>query len=228
MHDLTITIPCYQENHDTLNRLRCDLLELGAEVIIVDDGSENPFPNSIKHGANYGYGAALMTGIKNSSRDVIMTIDGDNQHTVDEVKKLYERWKQSSSDMIIGVREIKKEIWYRHFGRKFLNGIAAWIVNKNLPDLNSGMRIFKKRICIGYHPILCKRFSFTTSITMSMMLDGYKVDWLPIKVQKRDFGKSHVNVVKDGVVTLYYIIRLGLALRTRKLRAWLRQNRSSR
>lgn len=222
MLDLSVIIPCYQENHKQLNHIRSELLRLGAEVIVVDDGSSDPFPYSIKHGANYGYGAALMTGIKNAFRPYIMTIDGDGQHVISEIKKMYTYWKSSDFDMIIGVRDIKGEHWYRSFGRKFLNGIAEWILGKKLPDLNSGMRIFKKDICIGYHPILCKRFSFTTSITMSMMLDGYKVDWMPIKVQNRNFGKSHVNVVKDGVVTLYYILRLGFALRTRKVRAWFR------
>lgn len=228
MQDLSIIIPCYQENHLQLNHLRSELIRLGAEVIVVDDGSQDPFPYSIKHGTNYGYGAALMTGIKNAFRKYVMTIDGDGQHTISEVKKMYDYWKSSNFDMIVGVRSIKGEVWYRTMGRRFLNGIAEMITEKKLPDLNSGMRIFKRDVCIGYHPILCKRFSFTTSITMCMMMDGYKVDWMPINVMKRNFGKSHVNVIKDGIVTLYYILRLGFALRTRKLRAWLRTVLSSR
>lgn len=222
MQDLSIIIPCFQENHKIVNQVRTELIRMGAEVIVVDDGSSDPFPYSIKHGANYGYGASLMTGIKNASRKYIMTLDGDGQHSSLEAARMYNYFKSSDFNMIIGVRNIKGEVLYRSIGRKFINGIAELICQQKLPDLNSGMRIFERKICIGYHPILCKRFSFTTSLTMSMMLDGYKVDWMPIKVQKRNYGKSHVNVFKDGLVTLYYILKLGFALRTRKIRAWKR------
>jgi len=222
MHDLSVTIPCFEENHETLFKLVTDLEALGAEVIVVDDGSENPYPKSIKHGTNFGYGAALMTGIKNATRPLIMTVDSDGQHSAEEAHKLYQAFKLMEADMLIGVRRLKKESLIRFLGRKALNWTASLCCTYWLSDLNSGCRIFKRDIAIGYFPILCKRFSFTTSITISMLCDKYRVEFFPIKVQDRHHGKSRVKLVRDGLVTLYYILRNSFALRTRGIRGIIR------
>jgi len=223
MDDLSVVIPSFNEDHSIINNLVAELVSLGSEVIVVDDGSSNPFPTAIKHGTNFGYGSALMTGIRNSTRDIVLTMDGDNQHTVSEIVKLYHAYKlMGNVDMVIGTRRLKKESLIRFLGRKALNWTASLICTYWIQDLNSGARIFKKKIVMGYFPILCKTFSFTTSLTISMMTDGYKVEFFPINVQERTHGKSRVKVVRDGIVTLYYILRNGFALRTRKLREWLR------
>lgn len=223
MDDLSIVIPCYEENHETIKKTVEELASLGAEVIVVDDGSRDPYPEAIKHGVNQGYGSALMTGIKNATRPVIMTADGDGQHRTSEIVKLYHAYKLiGDADMVIGVRRLKREKALRFLGRKFLNWTASLLCFYWVPDLNSGLRIFKRITAIGYFPILCRTFSFTTSLTISMMADKYRVEFFPINVEERSHGKSHVNVIKDGWITLYYILRNSFALRTRGLRAWLR------
>lgn len=228
MDDLSVVMPCYEEDHEIIKNTVKELESFGAEVIVVDDGSKDPYPKSIKHGTNFGYGSALMTGIKNATRPIILTIDSDGQHTVKESVKLYHAYKlMECPDMLIGVRSLKRESLLRYLGRKFLNWTASLICFHFLPDLNSGARIFKRDISIGYFSILCRRFSFTTSITMCMMLDGYKVQFFPIKVEDRTHGKSRVKVLRDGWVTLYYILKLGFAIRTRGVRAWLRSFRHS-
>lgn len=223
MHDATVIIPAYEEDPVAITNLVAELRTIGAEVIVVDDGSAIPYPDSIKHGTNFGYGAALMTGIKNATREIIITADGDNQHRVSEIVKLYHAYKlMGDVDMVIGVRRLKQESLLRYLGRKMLNWTASLCCAYWLPDLNSGCRIFKKSIAIGYFPILCKRFSFTTSLTISMLCDKYRVEFFPIKVEDRHHGKSRVKVVRDGLVTLYYIFRNSFALRTRGLRHWKR------
>lgn len=226
MDDLSIVIPSKDEDHSILKRLTEELASLGAEVIVVDDGSENPFPTAIKHGINQGYGSALMTGIKNSSRQLILTADGDGQHQVSEIIKLYHAYKLiGDADMVVGVRRLKREGIIRFLGRKFLNWTASFLCTYFLPDLNSGARIFKRSIVLGYFPILCRTFSFTTSLTISMISDKYRVEFFPINVQERTYGKTRVKVIKDGLITLYYILRNSIALRTRGLRSWLRSLR---
>ena len=164
-----------------------------------------------------------MTGIKNATRHIILTADGDFQHTTSEIVKLYHAFKlMESPDMLIGVRRLKKETTLRFLGRKMLNWTASLLCLNWIPDLNSGARIFKRSVAISYFPILCRTFSFTTSLTISMMCDNYKVEYFPIKVEDRKEGKSRVKVWKDGWITLKYIIWIGLGLRTRGIRAWLR------
>jgi len=221
LSSVSVVIPVKDENHSSILILLHELETLGAEVLIVDDGSKNPFPSSILHETNLGYGQALMTGISKASRSLIITMDGDGQHRTQDALNLYQVWKMLNVDMVIGARRLTYEKPLRMWGRKFLNLIASFFTGMYLPDLNSGMRIFRKDIAINYFPILCKTFSFTTSITMSFFCDNYRVEWFPIQVADRPFGKSHVKVIKDGMVTLYYIVRIGVALRSRKLRSFL-------
>ena len=88
--------------------------------------------------------------------------------------------------------------------------------------IQSGMRIFDRKMALGYKDILCDTFSFTTSLTMAVVIDNHKMTYFPIEVLPRLKGKSHVRVVGDGLVTLWYIVWVGGALRTRKIRAWIR------
>ena len=125
--------------------------------------------------------------------------------------------------MVIGVRWNIKDGPIRWFFRKCINFVASFISGHYHPDLNSGMRIFRKDIVMAYRPILCDTFSFTTSLTMAMTTDGYKVCYFPIDVLPRKYGKSKVKLLEDGLVTLYYVVWVGLALKTRKLRAYLRK-----
>jgi len=226
LDSVTVVIPAFQEDARTLDHLVSELKKLGFEVIVVDDGSEFPYKNSIKHGANYGYGSALMTGIKNSTRPLIITMDGDGQHSAGDAVNLCIAWRMmEDADMIVGLRRIVGENWHRMWGRKILNSIASLWALYLLPDLNSGMRIFRRDVAVGYAPILCRGFSFTTTLTLSMICDGYRVEFFPIKIKDRKKGRSKVNVIRDGFITLWYILRNGFALRTRKIRAVLRRLR---
>ena len=224
MQDLTIVIPCYEEKHEIIDAIIKEFEKLAVEVIVVDDGSKEPYPTAIKHGVNFGYGGSLLTGIKNATRPLIITMDGDGQHRVGDAVNLYIAWKMMKDcDLLIGSRRMKDEEWHRMWGRKFLNLIASVFATFYFQDLNSGMRIFKKDIAFGYRSILCRTFSFTTSLTMSMICDGYRVESFPIEVNERKYGESKVNVLKHGMITLYYIVIIGLALRTRRLRLWWRK-----
>lgn len=164
MQDVSVVIPSYNEASEILSKLKSELENLGAEVVIVDDGSVLPFKDAIKHGTNFGYGAALMTGIANSTRELVITADGDGQHTTSEIVKLYHAFKLiQNADMVVGVRRLGRENLVRFLGRKFLNWTASLVCTYWLPDLNSGARIFKRSVVTGYFPILCKQFSFTTT-----------------------------------------------------------------
>lgn len=226
MNDLTVVIPVHNEDVNIVTKIYCQLSLLGCEVIIVDDGATMEFDDAIRY-INYqphmGYGYAIKQGIRHATKPIILTLDGDGQHGIDDVEKLYKVYKMvTNCKMVIGCRFNLKEKPLRWFGRKCLNFMASVLAGHYLIDLNSGMRIFSKDLALGYEPILCDTFSFTTSITMAFVTDGHKIAWLPIDVMPRASGKSHVKVIKDGFITLFYIIQNGIALRTRRLRRWLR------
>ena len=223
MANLSIVIPVF--NEFKVAEVIKEFALYNIEVIIVDDGSDIPIKEAtIRLGHNFGYGFALKTGIRFATRDWIITMDGDGQHKVDDVLRL---WLYSNLiegyDMIVGVRKIREVGKLRVWGRAFLNLMASILAGIWLPDLNSGLRLFRRDLAIKYEKILCNTYSFTTSLTLMFLIDGYRVEWMPIEVEKRTQGKSKVNVIRHGLITLYYILRIGLALRSRKIREWKRK-----
>jgi len=223
---LSVTIPCYKEDNQLVTTLATSLMEKGAEVIVVDDGGFMDLPmtiGTIRHQPNMGYGYAIKKGIKASKNDIVAVIDGDGQHLVSDVVKLYKTYQMiDDCKMVVGARWNLKERPIRWIARKILNFIASCIAGHYLVDLNSGMRVFNRDVVLGYSPILCDTFSFTTSLSMSMVTDGHKIAYFPIDVKPRTYGKSRVKLFQDGLVTIYYIVWVGFALKTRKVRAWLR------
>ncbi len=225
MNDLSIVIPVYNEDPKTVYELYQNLTLSGAEVIVVDDGGSVEYEcPTVTYTANMGYGYAIKFGIEKSTNPTIMVLDGDGQHTVSDAQKLYSVYKMiGDCKMIVGQRWNLNETPLRWFARKMLNFLASLIAGHYLVDLNSGMRVFDKQMAMGYKPILCDTFSFTTSFTMAAVTDNHKIAYFPINVQPRVHGKSRVKLFRDGLITLWYIIFVGLALRTRKPRAWLRK-----
>ena len=226
---LSVVIPARNEDDRRLTQLRYYLETYpylkDLEVIIVDDGSQYPLRSAtIRHEQPVGYGAALKSGIRKAQGQLILTMDGDGQHNHVDAFRLVDFFLYFSHlDMAIGDRRLKEASLLRLWGRKFLNWTASCFASRWVNDLNSGMRVFKRQIALGYEPILCDGFSYTTTLTLAMIADGYQVDWLPIKVHPRTDGQSHVKVIADGWITLKQILWVGMALRTRRLRAAWRQ-----
>lgn len=219
-------IPCYKENEKLVTELYCKLSLLGCEVIVVDDGGYMDLPDDVRcvyYRPHMGYGYAIKRGIQMATTPIVCTIDGDGQHTIEDIQKLYQVYKiVDNCKMVIGQRWGLTEPFLRRYGRKVLNFLATIISGHYQVDLNSGIRVFDRKLVMDYSPILCDTFSFTTSLTMAMTSDGYKITWLPVNVQDRVYGKSKVRVVQDGLITLWYILWVGFGLRTRKVRKWIR------
>lgn len=219
----TFVIPAKDEDDQALTDLKYRLLTHPygqVEVLVVDDGSTVPLKCAdIRHAQSQGYGAALKAGILAAKSNTIVTLDGDGQHSaIDAFRVLDAFLYLQPLEMLIGDRRVKERSLKRFLGRKALNMLASLFAWRWISDLNSGLRAFHRQSALSYNQILCNSFSFTTSFTMSVLTDDLAVDWIPIKVVPRPRGQSHVHVLKDGWITLKYIVWIGMALRTRTLR----------
>lgn len=216
LSDLSVVIPAYNVGPSITTVLKSLLdYEKNLEIIVVDDGSQdntaavaqNFSVRVIRHPENIGYGAAIKSGIKAASNENILIMDSDGQHiNFNDIKVLYSYIKDY--DMIVGARvNITGEHLIRKIGKFFLTKIASYLVEKEIPDLNSGFRIFKKSIVSSYFHILSNEFSFTTTLTLSMLREGYRVKYVPINVQPR-VGRSTVRIIRHGGGTLVFILRI--------------------
>lgn len=217
---LSIIIPACNEEEAIGKVLKDikDIMEtkkLQYEIIVVDDGSTDKTPEIVKkienvrliqHPRNMGYGASIKTGIKNAVNDLMMIIDGDGSYPAKNILHLLEHTKQY--DMVVGARTGKKvEIQlYRRPAKWFLGKLANYLAETKIPDLNSGMRMFRKKDVAKFLKILPNKFSFTTTITLAYHTNGLLVKYVPIDYYKRA-GKSKIKSFKDGFNFFMLILR---------------------
>lgn len=188
-----------------------------AEIIVVNDGSTDsteavisrfPEVRLFNHRMNFGYGAALKTGIIESSTNIICFFDADGQHDVKDIGRLIESLEHS--DMIIGVRASGSHKDYlRWAGKYLLKLMSDYITGQRIPDLNSGLRAVKRDVILKYIHILPDGFSATTTMTMTLLVRNYDVKFRPIITRKR-IGKSEVRFIRDGFGAIISLCRIAM------------------
>lgn len=163
------------------------------------------------HARNRGYGAALKTGIRHARSDSIAIIDADLTYPATDLARLIEEFLSRDTDMIVGSRLSSSpgRVRLREFTKYFLRRYSEWIVDREIPDLNSGLRVFRKSIAERYIGILPNGFSFTTTITLASMSSFYDVRYQAVDYRVRA-GKSKIQPIRDTLRFLNLIIRAGL------------------
>lgn len=216
---MTILIPAYNEERGigpVLEQVK--QLGLRGEIIVVNDGSEDHTFESaraidgikvLRHDVNRGYGQSLKTGILESTCDVIVITDADGTYPNETIPMLL-RFIQSY-DMVVGARTGKKVKIpiLRRPAKRFLNVLANYLAGVEIPDLNSGLRVFRKDVVREFFHILPAGFSFTTTITLAMLSNGYRVKYVPIDYHQRE-GKSKINPIRDTLGFTSLIVRTTL------------------
>ncbi len=208
---ISVIVPVYNEENgiaSSLNNLSKVMQDFpGHEIIVVNDGSTDrsiELVNGlglknlhiIEHADNLGYGKSLFDGILTAKNDCIAIIDGDGSYLADNLKDLYSYYPKY--DMVVGARQGKE---YRRGllkrpARIFFEYLVQYATGRRVPDVNSGLRIFKKHIMMGFNDSLCTGFSFTTTLTLLFLLNHYCVKYVPIEYMDR-VGKSKIRHFKD-------------------------------
>lgn len=218
--DVSVVIPAYNEEK-AIEKVITDIekaLNAGKrkyEIIVVDDGSTDETPSILKkiqgielivNDENRGYGAALKRGIKKSRGNIIIITDADGTYPNKDIPRLLEYADQY--DMVVGARTGKnvKIPLYRRPAKWFLTKLANYLSESKIPDLNSGMRTFKRDTILQFFNILPSGFSFTTTITLAYLNNDYSVKYVPIDYHSRK-GESKIRPVKDTLGFISLIIR---------------------
>lgn len=187
-----------------------------AEIIVVNDGSEDSTidvcqANNVKvvtHTVSKGNGASIKTGAKAASKDVIVFMDGDGQHKPEDISRLLEKFSEGM-DMVVGARNSKSQASLsRLFGNYLYNRLASWISGYDIRDLTSGFRVVNKKKFLRFLYLLPNGFSYPTTCTMAFCRAGFSLDYIPIETGNR-LGKSHINLVKDGIRFFIIIFKIG-------------------
>ena len=216
--DLSICVPAYNEQEavaNTLKRLRRSFPE--AEILFVDDGStDNTLSEArtvegvrvLVHDRNIGYGASIKTAIRSSTRKAVAWYDADGQHRAQDLEKVVQPVLDGEKDAVIGARTKASSVTRsRRPGKWVLKTIAQLIARHKIPDLNSGLRCFRREVIVRYLHILPDGFSASTTSTILMMKRGYRIGYEDIIVVARK-GSSTVKMVSDGLKAIQLMLRL--------------------
>ena len=216
---MTVVVPSYNDAEGlrkVLPRLIALCRNRGWRIIVVDDGSTDgtsevlgQFSGEIrviKNETNLGYGASIKRGIVVADTEWVGTFDADGQHRIEDLEKL--AGEMGCCDAVIGKRENGSHCsLIRMPGKWILGKVANILVGRKIPDINCGLRVFRRRAMLGILRLTSDGFSFSTSSLIALMKLGYNVNLVPVTTQHR-VGNSTVRQMKDGFNTILLILRL--------------------
>jgi glycosyltransferase involved in cell wall biosynthesis len=213
---VSIIIPAFNEAGIIANIVQqIRSLHPDFEVIVVNDGStDDTAAEAQKAGAqvyshpyNIGNGAAIKSGIRVATGDILVFIDGDGQHNPEDIARLLDFFPDF--DMVVGARSISDQASLgRAFGNKIYNWFASYVAKFSIKDLTSGFRAVKSNIARNFLYLLPNTYSYPTTLTLGTLRSGMSVKYVPIRMEKRRTGKSNIKMIQDGVRFFMIITRI--------------------
>jgi glycosyltransferase involved in cell wall biosynthesis len=217
--NLTVIVPAYNEAKGlrvVLPVLVEACRERGWGVVVVDDCSTDdtrlvaeeqwPAVTVLHNDLNLGYGGSIKRGVAAASTDWVATFDADGQHRVEDLLRLADR--AGGPDAVVGRRVGGSHVnLSRVPGKWLLARIVKLIVGERLPDINCGLRVFRRRALLRIAGLTSDRFSFSTSTLVALLKTGHNVVYEPVRAEAR-VGKSQVRQIRDGLQTIMLVLRL--------------------
>lgn len=221
---VSIVVPAFNEEAGIEGVVRRLVgLEMGervVEILVVDDGStdgtrevlrglaeEFESLRVIEKSRNEGYGAALLTGFSAAKHEIVVITDADGTYPEDRIGELV-AMVQGGADMAIGARtgaDVHIPL-IRRPAKAFLRMLASFLAEYPIPDLNSGLRAFRRSFVMTYRGILPKGFSFTTTITLAALTNHHQIEYLPIDYAARE-GRSKIRPIRDTLGFMALIVK---------------------
>ncbi|GIT82900.1 glycosyltransferase family 2 protein [Acinetobacter towneri] len=190
-------------------------LNITHEIIVINDGStdstqaisEQAGAKVVTHPYSKGNGAAIKTGARTATGEVIVFMDADGQHDPQDIPRLIEKIEQGY-DLVVGARQKGSQASIgRGVANALYNNLATYMTEHKVEDLTSGFRAVRAEKFREFLYLLPNGFSYPTTSTMAFFRAGYSVTYVPIHAAKR-VGKSHINPVKDGIRFFLIIFKI--------------------
>ena len=214
-----VGIPAFNEEKN-IAVLITKLKEITDKIIVCNDGSTDATSIIAKelgaivinHEKNLGYGAAIRSIFlksKNLDGDVLVTIDADGQHRVDDVNKVINPIINGEADLVIGSRfldENEKEVpQYRKMGIKVITKVTNATMKKQLTDSQSGFRAYSKKVVNNLNPSEMG-MGISTEILIKASAKNFRISEVPIKIIYKGDTSTH-NPVSHGSSVLFSTIK---------------------
>ena len=222
--DVSVVLPVYNEKghlREEIDRIRAalDASRYSYEIVVIDDGSDDgseielpdiPDIRLIRHPQNRGSGAARRTGTSAARGRVVVWTDVDMTYPNDEIPQLVAQL--DGYDQVVGARRSEEGTHklFRVPAKAMIRRLASYLTETEIPDLNSGLRAFRRDVGMQYVHHLPAGFSCVTTLTMSFLANGYSVKYVPIDYSPRA-GRSKFHWWRDTKRYLLQVVRMSLS-----------------
>lgn len=218
-------IPAYNEEQNikkVLEEIKKDVSY--ADILVINDCStdntmeivEKENVKCISNCFNMRYAMAVQTGIKYASYhnyDYVIQMDADGQHIASEAEKLYKKMKETDCDIVIGSRYLKdlgyRCPFFRRVGTKLFEIMINVFCHKKIKDPLSGFQCINKKVINEYAKMGGYPEYPDANLIMEMLLRGYRVCEVPVKMRLRENGESmHSGIIKPikYMIEMFYTI----------------------
>lgn len=216
-HGISVVLPAKNEAAvigAVLERVR-DVLP-GAQIIVVNDGSDDATGEIsrqmgvqvVDHPYSMGNGAAVKSGVRCATGDIVVLMDADGQHDPADIPRLLAKLDEGY-DLAVGARDAASQASLgRRVANGFYNRLASYMTGRRIADLTSGFRAARANRFREFLHLLPNGFSYPTTSTMAFFRAGYPVAYVPITASRR-VGQSHIRILKDGMRFLLIIFKIG-------------------
>lgn len=223
-YTLAVIIPCYNEV-TTVEDIVEKVIDVGlaAEIILVDDGSTDgtrellprieekyKIVRVIMHEQNRGKGAAVVTGFKAATSDVLVIQDADDEYDPRDFPALLKPIQEGKAEVVYGSRFLGGPRKAMHFwnmiANKSLTLFTNILFNSILSDMETCYKMFKAEVVQDLH-IRSRRFDFEPEITAKILKKGIWIYEVPISYNGRDWEEGKKIKWYDAPIALWTLIR---------------------
>ena len=222
---LSIIIPVYNEKktmQQILERVSAVNLEgIEKEIIVIDDASTDGTSEILKankindvsvytHSKNKGKGAAVKTGFKHVSGDLIIIQDADLEYDPKDYAPMINALAMQNMDVIYGSRFTNTNSnWVfpvHYLGNRFLSLLTSFLYHSKITDMETCYKLFKKEV-IKNIEIKSNRFDFEPEITAKILKNGYSICEVPITYVSRNYKSGKKITIADGFIAAWTLIK---------------------
>jgi len=225
---VTVVLPCYNEQDHVLAEIArisvaLDTSGYSYELLAIDDkstdetlarlrGAEKTYPQLrvVAFRRNGGSGTVRRIGTHDARGEIVVWTDADMTYPNERIPELVRYLDDNPDvDQVVGARTSEQGTHklLRVPAKWVIRKFAEWLSGTTIPDLNSGLRAFRKEVSLPYLRLLPPGFSCVTTITLSFLSNQHTVDYLPISYAQRA-GQSKFHPLKDAYRYILQVLRM--------------------